>query len=72
MKKLIVALALLSALNCQPIFAAPPAAPLCGRVVRRIAPATPRGLYRYDVVVGSKILRWSAPTKYGIGARICV
>ena len=73
MKKLIVLLALLTVLGAPTAtYATPPAAPLCGRVVWRIAPTQARGFYRYDVLVSGKIKRWSAPTKYAIGARICV
>jgi hypothetical protein len=72
MKKLLVLFALLSMLGATPVYAVPAAAPICGRVVRRIAPSEPRGFYRYDVVVGGKVLRWSAPTRLALGAHICV
>lgn len=73
MKKLIVLLAVLSVLGAPTLIsAAPPNAPLCGRVVRRIAPAEPRGFYGYDVLVGRQIVRWGSLAKLGVGARICV
>jgi hypothetical protein len=72
MKKLIVLCALLSMLGAPNVNAAPAAAPICGRVVRRIVPIDDRGFYRYDVMVGGKVLRWSAPARLALGARICV
>jgi hypothetical protein len=72
MKKFIVILALLSVISYPTAFAAPKTEPLCGRIVRRIAPAEPRGIYRYDVLVGKSLKRWSTPTKLAIGARLCV
>lgn len=73
MKKLIILLALLSALGAPTAtYAAPPAAPFCGRIVWRTNPTTLRGLYHYDVLVGTKLYHWTAPTRYTLGGRLCV
>jgi hypothetical protein len=72
MKKFIILLALLSVLGGPAICTAAPLTPICGRIVRRIAPPEPRGFWRYDVLVGRQILRWSSPAKLGLGTQMCV